>query len=237
MLSPYLTQNPDTLASNKKWAEELTKADDRAAHFQQQYLVENKKRREVEDTLTALEKQLSTRDEEIKRLHNLYEGGQNLEKLNVKFVQENNAKTIAKLENQLDFLNKENHRLQMQLDFIRGGKSTLDEVDNLRQQLKDIEFENEQLRADLKQSVKLIKDQQEKELESQRGLRVAEAREEEVRGEVQHKLRELQNEHEKLKHEYQRVQSVKGAYNADKKMLIDRIGELEGEVKRREERV
>lgn len=50
--------------------------------------------------------------------------------------------------------------------------------------------------------MKLIKDQQEKELESQRGIRVAEAREEEVRGEVQQKLRELQNEHEKLKHEY-----------------------------------
>lgn len=90
----------------------MTKADDRASHFQQQYLQENKKRREVEETLTALERQLTTRDEEIKRLHNLYEGGQNLEKLNVRFVHENNAKTIAKLENQLDFLNKENHRLQ-----------------------------------------------------------------------------------------------------------------------------
>lgn len=85
--------------------------------------------------------------------------------------------------------------------------------------------------------MKLIKDQQEKELESQRGIRVAEAREEEVRGEVQQKLRELQNEHEKLKHEYQRVQSVKGAYNADKKMLIDRISELEAEVKRKEDRI
>ena len=54
---------------------------------------------------------------------------------------------------------------------------------------------------------------------------------------MQQKLRELQNEHEKLKHEYQRVQSVKGAYNADKKMLIDRIAELEAEVRKREERL
>ena len=61
--------------SNKKWAEELTKADDRASNFQHQYLIENKKRREVEDRMETLEKQITIREEEIKRLHNLYEGG------------------------------------------------------------------------------------------------------------------------------------------------------------------
>ena len=44
-----------------------------------------------------MEKQLTVREEEIKRLHNLYEGGANLEKLNVRYVHETNEKTIAKL--------------------------------------------------------------------------------------------------------------------------------------------
>jgi Tfp pilus assembly protein PilO len=54
-------------------------------------------KREVEERLETMERQLTVREEEIKRLHNLYEGGQNLEKLNVRFVHETNEKTIAKL--------------------------------------------------------------------------------------------------------------------------------------------
>jgi len=41
----------------------------------------------------------------------------------------------------------------------------------------------------------------------------------------------MQIEHDKLKQEYERVQSVKGAYNADKKVFIDRINELEAQIK------
>ncbi len=69
-------------------------------------------KRESEEQLEVLEKQVTQREQEILRLHNLYEGGQNLEKLNVRFVHETNEKTIAKLQNQIDFVNKENHRLQ-----------------------------------------------------------------------------------------------------------------------------
>ena len=151
--------------SNKKWAEELTKADDRASNFQHQYLIENKKRREVEDRMETLEKQITIREEEIKRLHNLYEGGQNLEKLNVRFVHETNERTIAKLQNQLDFVNKENHRLSQQLDFIRGGKTMVDEFEQLKTQIKELEFENDCLKRDIRESSKLIKDYQEKDLE------------------------------------------------------------------------
>ena len=52
------------------------------------------------------------REEEIKRLQKMYEGGQSLEVLSVKHTHETNEKTIAKLANQVDFLNKENHTLQ-----------------------------------------------------------------------------------------------------------------------------
>ncbi len=41
----------------------------------------------------------------------------------------------------------------------------------------------------------------------------------------------MENEHEKLKHEYERVSQLRGAYNSDKKVLVDRIQELENEIK------
>lgn len=96
----------------KKWVEELTKADERGNNFRQQLEEVMKRKAEVDERLQNLERQVVVREDEIKRLHNLYEGGVNIEKLNVRYVHETNEKTIAKLQNQIDFLNKENHRLQ-----------------------------------------------------------------------------------------------------------------------------
>lgn len=97
--------------NNKKWADELTKADERCQLLQAQLEDARKKKADVEVKLETLEKQVDIREQEIQRLHTLYEGGQNLERLNIRFVHETNEKTIAKLQNQLEFVNKENHRL------------------------------------------------------------------------------------------------------------------------------
>jgi hypothetical protein len=58
-----------------------------------------------------LTKSIEVRDNEILRLSSLYTGGQNMEKLGMKYQQELNEKTVTKLQNQVDFLNKENHRI------------------------------------------------------------------------------------------------------------------------------
>jgi len=44
---------------------------------------------------------------------------------------------------------------------------------------------------------------------------------------LEQKIEEMQNEHERLKQEYERVHTLKGAYNADKKAFVDRISDLE----------
>jgi chromosome segregation ATPase len=51
-----------------KWAEELTKADDRSNRFRHQLEEAQKRKEEVEDKLQLVEKQLYMREEEIKRL-------------------------------------------------------------------------------------------------------------------------------------------------------------------------
>jgi hypothetical protein len=52
---------------------------------------------------------IESRDKEIQRLNNLYEGGQTLPQLNVDYVSKTNKDTIQKLNDQLDFVNRENH--------------------------------------------------------------------------------------------------------------------------------
>ena len=81
----------------------------------------------------------------------------------------------------------------------------------------------------------MLKDGQEKEAESQQRERSLAENEKERALEVERKLRDIQIEHEKLRAEYQKVQNVKGAYNADKKVFLDKISELEDQVKEREQ--
>lgn len=61
--------------------------------------------------MKQLEEGLEARDIEILRLGQLYQGGQNNEKLSMQYNQDMNQKIVSKLNSQIDFLNKENHRL------------------------------------------------------------------------------------------------------------------------------
>jgi hypothetical protein len=79
----------------------------------------------------------------------LYEGGHNLETLNIKYTHECNSQTISKLSNQVDFLNKENQRVYTQVDFLRGDKAVMDEMGALKKEIKDLTFENSTVRRDL----------------------------------------------------------------------------------------
>lgn len=185
--------------NNKQWAEELTKADERSQTFMAQLQEQKASKREVEDRLQALEKQITVREQEIQRLHNVYEGGQNLEKLNVRFVHETNEKTIAKLQNQLEFVNKENHRLTQQINFLKGGKTVLDEIQTMKKEITDITFENQTLRKDLQECSKLVADYQEREVVSKLKEREIAQEEKVTSKELENKLQEVKNEHEKLK--------------------------------------
>lgn len=84
---------------------------------------------ETESRIKKQESQIEARDNEILRLGDLYQGGQNLEKLNMQYQQDTNEKVTKKLANQIDFLNKENHRMRTELDIYEGDKSVADHLD------------------------------------------------------------------------------------------------------------
>lgn len=81
----------------EEWGEELRHADERSEHFRRQADDLEARKGQVEENMAYLEKQVMAREEEIKRLTQLYEGGQNLEKLNMKYVQDSNEQAISKL--------------------------------------------------------------------------------------------------------------------------------------------
>ena len=86
----------------------------------------------------SLGEKIKVRDLEIMRLHNLHMPAQNLDKLNLKHVYEESQKTCKKLEGQVDFLNKENEKLQRQVDLLKvdeTGSVALAHVDNLKKEL------------------------------------------------------------------------------------------------------
>jgi DNA integrity scanning protein DisA with diadenylate cyclase activity len=90
----------------------------------------------------------------------LYEGGQNLEVLSVRHTHETNEKTIGKLANQVDFLNKENHNLQQQVSLLKGDKQALKTLDSYKKDIDNLIFENQSLQKDLIESSRLLKEHQ-----------------------------------------------------------------------------
>lgn len=72
-----------------------------------------------------------------------------------------NQKIVQKLNSQIDFVNKENHRLQTQLDLFIKDKSVIEQIDRYRRSIDDLSFENQTLRKDLRELTTTLKDYQE----------------------------------------------------------------------------
>ena len=94
----------------------------------------------------------------------MYQPGQQLEKLNLKYMQEQNENVIDKLQNQIDFLNKENQRLDRQNQTMRGdgnGNMAQQQYDQMKKDMDDLMFDNTTLKKDLAASSSLLKETQE----------------------------------------------------------------------------
>jgi hypothetical protein len=56
----------------------------------------------------------------------------------VKHTHETNEKTIGKLANQVEFLNKENHTLSQQLLVLKGDAKTVKTIERYEQEIRDL---------------------------------------------------------------------------------------------------
>ena len=90
----------------------------------------------------------------------------------MQYHQSQNEKVLTKLQAQIDFLNKENHRLNSQLDIHVKDRTVVDHLDQYRQTVDDLTFENHTLRKDLKELTSTLKDYQELEFKNKQVDRV-----------------------------------------------------------------
>jgi chromosome segregation ATPase len=86
----------------------------------------------------------------------------------MQYNQDMNSKIVQKLNSQIDFVNKENHRLQTQLDLFVKDKSVIDHIEKYRQNIDDLTFENQTLRKDLRELTNVLKDYQEADFNRQK---------------------------------------------------------------------
>ena len=109
--SPYINR--------EEWANDLKAADDRVENFRTQYNQEKQKNEELLKGIEFLEKQISNRDLEIKRIHQSYNVNDNIEDIKVKYKYSNLEIQIEKLNSQIDFLNKENRQYEEKISFFQ----------------------------------------------------------------------------------------------------------------------
>jgi hypothetical protein len=86
-----------TLVDQNQWANEVRKADERCVEYQT-ILTELQAKLNHESKYTVeLSQKIKVRDSEILRLHELYMPAQNLEKINIKYMYQQNEQNVTKL--------------------------------------------------------------------------------------------------------------------------------------------
>lgn len=146
---------------DQEWANELRRADERANELRHKYEELVQQHLGLEEKVKTMGTAIEVRDNEILRLSKLYQGGQNIDQINMKYQHEVNERNMQKLQNQVDFLNKENHRIQTLLDMHMGDRTVVDHMDLLKKEIDDLTQENGQMRGELRELTTTLKDFQE----------------------------------------------------------------------------
>ena len=141
---------------------------------------------------------------------------------------------MQKLQNQVDFLNKENHRIQVLLDINQGDRAAVDQMDQLRSEVDELTQENGALRADLRELTTTLKDFQEIEFRRKQQDKLRLEHESNQADEIQQRLKELELEKVKTQEERERAEELRAAFNADKNAMQQRVHQLEVNIKEKD---
>jgi centrosomal protein CEP135 len=122
---------------------------------------------EAEERIRELESMVQQRDREISRLNNLYMGADNLDKMNIDFIEKDNSETISKLNAQLDYINKENNKLHQVIGDLRiknkGNAGMYYENRKVVDRIEALKKKNDDLRRINENSEKVIQTLKERE--------------------------------------------------------------------------
>lgn len=214
------------------WAEELRTADERSGKFKQQA---DKLEKELEDAKKIMEsykKQVESRDMEIKRLQGLYEGGQNLDKLASKYTSNTNEQLVARLNGHIDFLNKENHRLESELkkckpeDRLAAANAEKDQQLRASQLIKRNELMVNSVK-ELEKTVEILQRERQgleakmNEMENENDERLG--AEKKLNEELNQRIGELESQLNTKQKETEITTNAKAALNSDKKVIHEAL--------------
>jgi chromosome segregation ATPase len=138
----------NTIINKEEWANDLKEADERALKFRKDLKASEERNNDYQRKIEQLERQVKTRDLEIRRLQNSYSLPENMEELKMKYQSETLKNQVEKLNSQIDFLNKENHGLKENTNF-HNHRCKEEEVRKLDKKIKDLKTENQNLLAKL----------------------------------------------------------------------------------------
>jgi chromosome segregation ATPase len=137
-----------TMVNKEEWANDIKEADERAQKFRKDLKLTEEKGSELQKRIEFLERQIKSRDVEIKRLNDNYSLPENMEELKIKYQTETLRNQVEKLNSQIDFLNKENHGLKDSNQF-HTHRCKEEEVRKLDKKIKDLKTENQTLLSKL----------------------------------------------------------------------------------------
>lgn len=124
---------------------------------------------DAEIRIRELESMISERDKEISRLNSLYMGADNIDKMNIEFIEKENRETISKLNAQLDYINKENNRLHHTIADLRcknkGNTGMYLENKKVVSRIEALKIENDDLRRVYENAQKIIETMKEREID------------------------------------------------------------------------
>lgn len=221
----------------KVWAEELRKADERNAQLSQEMRVLESEINKCQNSERFMQSQIESREAEINRLSTLYEGGQNMSQLQVNHVTETNKQTLTKLQSQMDFINRENHRLEKEL---ADSKTEIQQVDqfikdrkNMSANIISVDNKNKLLLAEMKQLQQTLRDTEQKSEENEHpneGARLVDAFELEAEqrrsSNLIGQIDQLNSKITSLEIQIKDNNHVQSAYNSDRKAYGDVTKEL-----------
>ncbi len=104
-------------------SDDLKRADERCLKFLKDMNSEKEKAQEYLSKIGYLEKQIQNRDLELERLSKSYNIKGNIDDIKIKYKTDNLELQLEKLNSQIDFLNKENHRLEERLKYYEDNCS------------------------------------------------------------------------------------------------------------------
>ncbi len=132
--------------NKEDWANDLKNANEQAEKLRNEIRNLRQENQKNENIIEGLKKNLTSRDAEINRLQSMnYFGDDNKEEIKLRYNSEAIQEQNEKLQSQIDFLNKENHRLNELNDF-HNHRCREEEVRKLDSQINELNKENDRLK-------------------------------------------------------------------------------------------